>query len=454
MVKDMTEGSPTRLLLGFGWPLFLGNLTQMLYSVCDRLIAARFIGANALAAIAPTTPVFFMVLGFMFGTTCGVSVITSQRFGAKDPRGVRLSVATGAWVVVTMAVIMTALCLILTEPILRLMNTPGEVFADSLAYMKATFWGNFCLFFFSFQTATLRAFGNSITPLILMVSSGVLNILFDLLFMGVFGWGLASAAWATNVAVFLCALWCFLFVIRKMPQLQMCRGDWRIRWRIARSQLAVGIPMGLQFSVTGLGTTILQRSINTFGVLVMTGLTAAEQFCMLVVQVPVALGQSLATYSAQNFGAGRMGRIRGGVRAATKIVLAVCLTMTAIGLLFGRELTAIFVPEGTEGGEAILDYGETLLLYTSPFYVPLGLIFVFRNTLQGIGHSILAMIAGGAEMVARVTIAVFCIPMLGVAAIYWADPGAWIGACLVLIPSYLIVMHRLYGRDRAPEAYR
>lgn len=453
MVKDMTKGSPTRLLIGFAWPLFIGNLTQLLYTVCDRYIAAHFLGARALAAIAPSTPVFFVVLGFMFGTSSGIAVITAQRFGAKDPRGVRLSVATGIWVMSALAVILTALCLILAGPILRLMNTPAEVFGESLAYMRATFWGNFFLFFFGYQTATLRAFGNSRTPLVLMVASGIMNILFDLLFIGLFGWGLASAAWATNTAVLLSALWCFFFVTRRMPQLRMCRGDWRPRRPMALRQLAVGLPMGLQFSVTGLGTTVLQASINTFGPAVMAGLTAAEQYVMTVVQVPVALGQSLATYTAQNFGAGRMMRIRSGVRGASLIVAAVCLGMTAVGLIWGRALTSLFIPEGEPEAEAILGYGETLLRITAPFFVPLGLIFVYRNALQGIGHSFLAMIAGGAEMAARMTIALKFIPLLGVGAVYWADPGAWIGACLVLIPAYLIIMRRLYKIDRNPELF-
>ena len=260
--------------------------------------------------------------------------------------------------------------------------------------------------------------------------------------------GVAGAAWATNTAILCSALTCLLLVTRRLPELRLRRADWRPRPRMAWHQLAIAVPMGLQFSVTGLGAMVLQAAINTFGVAQMAGMTAARNVENVACQLPVALGQAMATYAAQNFGAGRLARIRAGVRASVLITVAYGAAMTALALLFGNLFVAAFLREPTA---AVLDVGRRMLWVTAPFFVPLGLIFIFRNTLQGIGRSLLPMLAGFVEMAMRMGVALGLLHLLGVDAVYWGDPAAWVGAAALLIVAYWAYSRRWpHERDPAP----
>lgn len=453
MVQDMTIGSPLRHLLRFSWPLLVGNVIQNAYFLVDAALVGRLLGADALAAVGGIMSVIFVVLGFVFGLSLGVGVITAQRFGAHDARGVRLSVGTGAWVCLISTAAMTALCLLCTDPILRLLKTPPETFALARTYLDIAFWGTGFMVFFNFQSATLRAFGDSRTPLWCLVGASLLNIVLDVPFIRFFG--IAGASWATNLATLLAALVCFGWVTCRLPQLRLRRSDWRPRLAMVWRQLRVGIPMGLQFSITGLGAMVLQRAINSFGVAQIAGMTAARNIESVAVQLPIALGQTMATYSAQNTGAGRFWRIRAGVRASTLIVAVCGAFFTAAALLFSEAFVRLFIGAGGEaGGEAAHEavaIGCRMIRITAPFLIPLGAIFIFRNTLQGIGRSFWPMLAGGVEMAMRCLVALCLLDVWGVGAVYWGDPLAWIGACLLLIPVYLIVALR-WPREAPPEA--
>ena len=409
MTTDMTQGSPLRLLVAFCWPLLIGNIIQMAYALADMVIVGRLLGEGALAAVGAVGSTIFVVLGFVFGITAGVAVVTAQRFGARDFRGVRLSVGTGVWVSAAIAAAVTLACWLCTDPILRLLNTPPDVFALAHDYLSVCFLGTPFMVFFNFQSATLRALGDSRTPLFFLAGASCLNVVLDILFISAFGMGVAGAAWATNTAILCSALTCLLLVTRRLPELRLRRADWRPRPRMAWHQLAIAVPMGLQFSVTGLGAMVLQAAINTFGVAQMAGMTAARNVENVACQLPVALGQAMATYAAQNFGAGRLARIRAGVRASVLITVAYGAAMTALALLFGNLFVAAFLREPTA---AVLDVGRRMLWVTAPFFVPLGLIFIFRNTLQGIGRSLLPMLAGFVEMAMRMGVALGLLHLL------------------------------------------
>ena len=448
MTTDMTQGSPLRLLVAFCWPLLIGNIIQMAYALADMVIVGRLLGEGALAAVGAVGSTIFVVLGFVFGITAGVAVVTAQRFGARDFRGVRLSVGTGVWVSAAIAAAVTLACWLCTDPILRLLNTPPDVFALAHDYLSVSFLGTPFMVFFNFQSATLRALGDSRTPLFFLAGASCLNVVLDILFISAFGMGVAGAAWATNTAIFCSALTCLLLVTRRLPELRLRRADWRPRPRMAWHQLAIAVPMGLQFSVTGLGAMVLQAAINTFGVAQMAGMTAARNVENVACQLPVALGQAMATYAAQNFGAGRLARIRAGVRASVLITVAYGAAMTALALLFGNLFVAAFLREPTA---AVLDVGRRMLWVTAPFFVPLGLIFIFRNTLQGIGRSLLPMLAGFVEMAMRMGVALGLLHLLGVDAVYWGDPAAWVGAAALLIVAYWAYSRRWpHERDPAP----
>ncbi|MGN0856056.1 MAG: MATE family efflux transporter [Candidatus Spyradenecus sp.] len=443
--RDMTTGAPWRHLLAFAWPLLLGNLIQSAYFMVDALLVGRLLGPQALAAVGGVNSVIFVVLGFVFGLSMGVGVLTAQRFGAHDPRGVRQSVGTGVWVCLVVTAVVTALCLLFTDPILRLIQTPSAIFEPARTYLRIAFAGTWMMVFFNFQSATLRAFGDSRTPLWCLAGSSLLNIALDIPFIRL--WGVAGASWATNLATLFSALACFALVTCRLDALRLRRSDWRPRWPVARFHLRVGLPMGLQFSITGLGAMVLQGAINTFGVAQIAGMTAARQVENLAAQLPITLGQTVATYAAQNTGAAKPERIRAGVRFCLLLILLSGAVFTALALLFGRHFIGCFLhtqsAADTELSTAALDVGCRLLSITAPFLVPLGAIFIYRNALQGMGRAFWPMMAGAAEMAMRVLVALVLLPWWGVHAVYWGDPLAWIGACAVLLPAYLCALAQL-----------
>lgn len=447
MTTDMTRGAPLRLLVAFSWPLLVGNVIQMAYALADMIIVGRLLGERALAAVGGVGSTIFVVLGFVFGITAGVAVVTAQRFGAGDPRGVRHSVGTGVWVSAAIAGAVTLVCWLCVDPILRLLNTPPDVFAEAREYLSVSFLGTPLMVFFNFQSATLRALGDSRTPLFFLAGASLLNVVLDVLFISAFDMGVGGAAWATNTAIFSSALACLLLVTRRLPELRLSLSDWRPRPRMALRQLWIALPMGLQFSVTGLGAMVLQAAINTFGVAQMAGMTAARNVENVACQLPVALGQAMATYAAQNFGAGRLARIRAGVRASVLITVACGVAMTALTLLFGDLFVAAFLRERSA---EVLAVGRRMLWVTAPFFVPLGLIFIFRNTLQGIGRSLLPMLAGFVEMAMRMGVALGLLHVLGVNAVYWGDPAAWVGAAVLLVVAYWAYSFR-WPREREAE---
>ncbi len=447
MTTDMTRGAPLRLLVAFSWPLLVGNVIQMAYALADMIIVGRLLGERALAAVGGVGSTIFVVLGFVFGITAGVAVVTAQRFGAGDPRGVRHSVGTGVWVSAAIAGAVTLACWLCVDPILRLLNTPPDVFAEAREYLSVSFLGTPLMVFFNFQSATLRALGDSRTPLFFLAGASLLNVVLDILFISAFDMGVGGAAWATNTAIFSSALACLLLVTRRLPELRLSLSDWRPRPRMALRQLWIALPMGLQFSVTGLGAMVLQAAINTFGVAQMAGMTAARNVENVACQLPVALGQAMATYAAQNFGAGRLARIRAGVRASVLITVACGVVMTALTLLFGDLFVAAFLRERSA---EVLAVGRRMLWVTAPFFVPLGLIFIFRNTLQGIGRSLLPMLAGFVEMAMRMGVALGLLHVLGVNAVYWGDPAAWVGAAVLLVVAYWAYSFR-WPREREAE---
>ncbi|MGN1326161.1 MAG: MATE family efflux transporter [Candidatus Spyradenecus sp.] len=444
----MTTGAPWRHLLAFAWPLLLGNLIQSAYFMVDALLVGRLLGPQALAAVGGVNSIIFVVLGFVFGLSMGVGVLTAQRFGAHDPRGVRQSVGTGVWVCLLVTAAVTALCLGFTDPILRLIQTPADIFEPAGTYLRIAFAGIWMMVFFNFQSATLRAFGDSRTPLWCLAGSSLLNIALDIPFIRL--WGVAGASWATNLATLFSALACFALVTCRLEALRLRRSDWRPRWSVARFHLRVGLPMGLQFSITGLGGMVLQGAINTFGVAQIAGMTAARQVENLAAQLPITLGQTVATYAAQNTGAAKPERIRAGVRFCLLLILLSGAAFTTLALCFGRHFIACFLQaQGSDDAAlsaAALDVGCRLLAIAAPFLVPLGAIFIFRNALQGMGRAFWPMMAGAAEMAMRVLVALALLPWWGVHAVYWGDPLAWLGACAVLFPAYLYALAHLEAR--------
>ncbi len=439
MTQDMTTGNPLKVIIRFSLPVFLGCLFQQFYSMADTIIVGRTISVQALAAVGVTGGVSFLVLGFFFGLTGGFAVITGQCFGAKDYDGVRRSVATSTLLCIVTTLAITLLCVLTVRPLFEVMNTPDDLMEDTVIYMSAIYYGIWATVFYNMISSIIRALGDSVTPLIFLVVASLLNIGLDFLFILTFGMGVAGAAWATVVSQAVSGFLCLWYVSCKFPILKLKKADWKWDFAFAWEHLRVGLPMAFQFSITAVGCIILQSVLNLFGSTAVAGFTAGSKIDQLAVQTLASLGLTMATYAAQNFGAGKIGRIRSGVNKATAVCVVCSIVAGLFVLLLGRPLTALFVGAGeTE----VIDASQTYLILNGSFYLILGLLFIFRNTLQGMGFAFIPLMAGVSELILRVIAAFVFARYYGYPGVCLASPAAWIGAATLLIITYMIAMRR------------
>ena len=442
MEQDMTKGSPFKVLIMFTLPLAIGNIFQQLYNMADTILVGRYVGADALAAVGSTGTVMFLLNGFAQGITAGFAVLTSQRYGAKKTEGVKQSVSNGILLSVIGAVFFTAASILFMKPLLHLMNTPENIFADAYCYISLISLGMVANVFYNLFSAYLRAVGNSKMPLFFLVLSACLNVVLDLVFIINFQMGVAGAAWATNLSQAISAVLCAVYIYKKVPSLVPEKRHWRIHRGDTRFQLATGIPMALQFAITSSGTMVMQSAINLFGSEAVAAYTAAGKIHSLLTQGMVAMGQTMAVYSGQNYGKGDAARIRQGVRAALVIEVIYSLVSAVIvysalepslGLFFSGEVDLT----------AMMPWARTYITICTLFYVPLCTIFIFRNTMQGCGYGFLPMMGGVVELVARLAVAVVAMNIHS----YWlacaCDPAAWVGAGVFTGVSYLYVMNKV-----------
>lgn len=433
MTKDMTTGNPVKLILTFSIPLLIGNIFQQFYSMADTIIVGRFLGVNALAAVGSTGAMAFLVNGFVNGVTSGFAVLVAQRFGADDEEGVKKAFASSLVLSAIMTIIVTFISVISARPLLEFMNTPADIMDNALAYIIVIYAGNIAIIFYNMFASILRALGDSKTPLYFLIIASILNIILDIVFIVNFSSGVAGAAYATIISQGVSVILCVLYIIKKFPILKLKKNHWKIRKNYVKTQLRIGIPMALQFSITAAGAMILQGALNNFGSKIIASYTAASKVQQLVMQPSVTFGITMATYAGQNLGAARIDRIKEGVKKCSIISIIVSIVSTIVVILFGGAFTKLFM----SGNDLeVIEYARHYLNTVSIFYIPLGLIFIYRNTLQGIGDSFVPMMAGVAEMVAR-TVVAFTLPsILGFTGIALADPAAWIAAAVPLGITY------------------
>ncbi len=442
MQSDMTKGDPLSIIIRFTIPLFIGNVFQQLYNMCDTIIVGRFVGQNALAAVGSTGTIMFLILGFCSGLTCGFTVLTSQRFGAGDTNGVKKSVVNSVILSLVLVVIMTAGSLAVMKPLLRLMNTPEEIFADAYSYISVICMGIAASVAYNLLSAFLRAVGNSKMPLVVLVFSAVLNVILDLVLIIVFHMGTMGAALATDLSQGISSVLCLVYILKKVPDLTPERELWKYYPDATSKQLRVGIPMALQFGITASGTMIMQAAINLYGATAVAGFTAASKVQGLITQGNFSIGQTMATYVGQNYGAGAYERIKKGVRCAS-------LSISIYGIIAGilvvvalRPLIALFFAAGTDLN-AMMPYARTYIICCALFYIPLGNIFVFRNAMQGCGYGLLPMLGGVAELVCRLILAVASMISMNFLLASLCDPMAWVGACVFTGLSYRYVIRKV-----------
>lgn len=440
MTKDMTTGKPMGLILRFCGPMVFGNILQQLYSMVDTVIVGRYLGTDALAGVGATGAISFLIVGFATGICTGLSIPVAQAFGAKDYRKMRKFMANAYYIAALIAVLLTILTMLATGTILRWMKTPDDIYSYAYDYIIVIFGGIFTSILYNLLAAMLRAVGDSKSPILFLAIASFLNIVLDLFFVLALDSGVAGAGYATVISQGVSGLLCLLYLYRKFPVMRLQAGEMKLEPAQCVRLISIGLPMALQFSITAVGSIILQTSVNTLGSLAVTSVTAAQKICAIVMGPLESLGITMATYCGQNLGAKQFERIRDGIRRSIAISMSYCVFSILFLCFLGRYTAYLFLdPSETEVIQLAVQYMRVNAL----FYPVLGILFILRNSLQGMGYSLMPMMAGASELVARSCVCFLLVPVFGYAAAIMASPVAWIFADILLISVYFYDMRRL-----------
>ena len=440
MTNDMTKGNPLKIFIFFSIPLLIGNVFQQLYSMVDTIIVGRFVGVEALAAVGSTGSMFFLVNGMILGLTSGFGVLVAQKFGAKDEVAIKKAVASNIILTLVLTVFITIIALLVKNPLLRMMNTPDNIFDDASTYITVIFAGIITQALYNMAAGILRALGDSKTPLYFLMVSSIVNVILDLVFIINFKMGVSGAAYATNIAQGFSAVLCLIYSYKKFQVLRLKKEDFKVELSYYTKHLKVGVPMGLQFSVTAVGIIIVQSAINVFGSTVIASYTASSKVLQLVMQPATSFGVTIANYAGQNLGAGRFDRIKSGMKIMNKVSIITSLLAGLVLIFLGKYFVRLFIENPTA---EIFTYSQLVFNYSAVFFIPLGFIFVYRNVLQGMGESFMPMMAGVLELIAR-SIVAFTLPKyIGFTGICLSDPVAWISASVFLMITYYKKMKKI-----------
>ena len=438
--KDMTTGSPMKLILGFAVPLLFGFLFQQFYSVVDTVIVGQFLGVKALAGVGSTGSLNFMIIGFCMGVCNGFAIPVAHKFGAKDFSGMRQFIANSVWLSAGFAVVMTAAVVLLCRNILTWMNTPEDIFEFAYTYILIIFWGIPASYLYNLLSGIIRSMGDSRTPLMFLLLSSVLNIGLDLLCILTFRMGIAGAAVATVVSQLISSVLCLFYMRRKFDILKIEKEEWKVNFSHMKTLCGMGVPMGLQYSITAIGSVILQTSVNSLGSVAVAAVTAAGKVSMFFSCPFDAMGSTMATYGGQNVGANKLDRLGKGLFSCS--VLGIVYALIAFVALFfwGDVFIGMFVKEGSA---EIMAQARQMLIIISAFYIPLAFVNIIRFMIQGMGFSAFAVLAGVCEMAARALSGLFLAPAFGFTGACYASPLAWLLADAFLIPAYIHVRKKL-----------
>ena len=434
---DMTTGSPMKIIFNFTLPIFIGNVFQQFYNMADAVIVGKFVGNKALAAVGSTGTIMFLIYGFVVGMTAGFTVLTAQKFGAGDMPAMRRTVVGASFLSLVVGLVLTAAFMVFMKPWLVLMHTPEDIFADAYAYIMIISAGILAQMLYNLLASILRALGNSRVPLYFLILAALLNIVLDLVLIIVFHMGAAGAAVATVISQGISGVLCLFYIIRKVPLLRLTRDDRHLSGDLLRTQIRIGIPMALQYSSTAVGTMMVQSALNILGSTLVAAYTAAGKIEQIVTQAYVAMGTTMATYGAQNMGAGDVSRIRQGFKASTIIGIIYAVVSAVLVMTVGKYMTYLFVSEDVA---LIMDSVNTYLICVGIFFIPLAIVNIYRNGIQGLGYGLLPMMAGVAELVGRGAVAVIAAGRKSYLGVCLASPAAWILASLLLIGMYYYVV--------------
>lgn len=439
MTKDLTKGRPMPQILSFGIPVLFGYLFQQLYSVVDTAIVGKTLGGAALASVGATGSISFLVVGFCCGVCGGFAIPVAQQFGAGDYQALRRYVTGGVWLCLGIAAALTASMVLLCDGILTAMNTPADIYQRSYAYIRTIFIGLPACVLYNFCAGILRSLGDSRTPVIWQVAASLVNIGLDVVFILTLGLDVFGAALATVLSQLLAGAGCLIRLLRGYPILRMEREDWFWDWNRLGELCLMGLPMGLQYSITAIGSVMIQTAVNGLGTAYVTAVTAAGKVSMFLCCPFDAMGCTMATYGGQNVGAGKWERLHQGVRSCVTLGAIYSAGAMFLVLVFSNPLIMLFLDMGSA---ELLPLARKYLLILVAFYFPLALVNIFRFLIQGMGFSPLATLAGVLEMAARTGLA-FLVPMFGFTVACIASPAAWLLADLFLVPAYFCCCRRL-----------
>ena len=437
---DMTTGSTTGHILGFALPMLVGYLFQQFYSMVDTVIVGKFVGVLALAGVGSTSAINFMIIGFCTGICAGFSIPIAQCFGARDYPQMRRFIANSMWISAGFAAVITVLVCLLTGGILTAMNTQSDIYDYAYDYIFIVFAGIPATILYNLSSSIIRSFGDSRTPVYFLLFSSVLNIILDLVTIIYFGMGVRGAAYATVISQLIAGILCTIYMYSRFPFIRGTGEERRPDLHCIRQLVYMGVPMGLQYTITAIGSVILQTAVNGLGYMAVAAVAAGSKIRLFFATPYDSLGGTMATFAGQNVGARKMDRVEDGIKKATLLGFGYSLFGLLVMILFGRPLTLLFI-DGTE--TEIIRMSQFFLIVDASFGLLLTCVNVFRFCMQGMGFSGLAILAGIMEMIGRSAVAFIFVPVFGFRAACFASPAAWLFADFFLIPACFWCVRRL-----------
>lgn len=455
MIKDLTKGEPLKLILIFSIPLLIGNIFQQLYNLADIVIVGRTLGMEALAAVGAVAPLFFLVMFAIVGLNNGFAVITGQKFGAEDYVGVRRSVTVSTILSTAITLVSTVIFALVMKPALFMMNVPDDIIHDAYWYIQICTFGLVTVNLYNLLASIVRALGDSKTPLYFLILSSVLNIFLALFFILKCGWGVPGSAIAVVLSQACSGILCIFYIKLKFPILHIKKEEWEFDFihnqedrEFAKQHLEVGIPAAVQFSVLGIGILIIQSVCNSFGADVIAAFTAALRIEQIATMPMISFGIALAAFVAQNFGAEKISRIRQGVIRGSLINILLSILMAFVMRYYGSDIVKLFIGNGNPN---VIKIAHDYLWISTLFYFFLGQIFIFRNSLQGMGKPLIPLTSSFAELMVRAYAAGYLAVQYGYFGVFYAGPIAWISASLVVTLGYFINIRKIIKKFKNRE---
>lgn len=446
-IRNMTQGSPLRLIITFALPLMAGNVFQQLYTVVDTAVVGQVVGVGALASLGAADWLNWMVLGIIQGLTQGFSILMAQNFGAEDHRGLSRSIGTSVTLCVISAAVLLLGSQLAAEPVLRLLNTPADIMDGALLYLRIVFGGIPVIMAYNLLASILRALGDSKTPLYAMIVATLINVVLDLLFVMGFHWGIAGAAAATVIAQFFSSVYCFRNV-RRITIIRLEKGDLKPTRELTGILMKLASPIALQNAIISVGGMVVQAVINRYGMLFIAGFTATNKLYGILEIAATSYGYAVTSYVGQNLGGGLVGRIKQGMRAATLVALGTSAVIAGAMLLFGNFFLRLFISGTPEEIDTSMQIAYHYLAIMSVCLPILYMLHIYRSALMGLGDTVVPMLSGFAEMAVRIAVALFLPMLMGQEGIFFAEVGAWTAAAILLVAAYFVRIHRLPAGKR------